>query len=251
MADPAPRPEMEPAPRHGAACAANDPATADCARPPDRGDPAVPVRLRARPSYVWLKDATDRYVAALGLLILAPLLLLLAWRVRSDSPGPAFFSQPRAGRGGRPFTFLKFRTMRTDVDPFGDSPTSGEDARITRLGRLLRESSLDELPQLINVLRGEMSLVGPRPLFVQQIASWTPRQRSRLQVKPGLTGFSQIHGRASIPIEEKLEWDVRYVQSVSLRTDLAVLWRTLASVWSKAGLYQTRYSTQRDRFSGA
>ncbi len=221
------------------------------AAPAGTVDPSRPVALRVARCYLWLKDALDRYVALLALVALSPLLLLLAWRVRVDSPGPAFFAQRRAGRGGEPFTFYKFRTMRTDADPFGDSPTSGDDARITRLGRFLRESSLDELPQLINVLRGEMSLVGPRPLFVQQVASWTPRQRSRLQVKPGLTGFSQIHGRASIPIEEKLEWDVRYVQSVSLRTDLTVLWRTLSNVWNQAGLYQTRYSAERERFSEA
>src|SRR5690606_1842032 len=139
-------------------------------------------------------------------------------------------------------------TMRQDVDPYGDSPAGQDDPRVTPLGRRLRETSLDELPQLINVLRGEMAVVGPRPLLVQQIAEWNARQRTRLRVRPGLTGFSQIHGRASIPIEEKLEWDVRYVQSVSLRTDLWVIWRTLRSVWRREGLYQTEYSRARRHY---
>jgi lipopolysaccharide/colanic/teichoic acid biosynthesis glycosyltransferase len=153
----------------------------------------------------------DRVLAAAALAIASPLFLYLAWRVRRDSPGAALFGQVRAGRGGQPFRMYKFRTMRTGVDPYGDSPQTGDDPRITRFGRWLRESSLDELPQLINVVRGEMSLVGPRPLYVQQIAEWDARQRGRLLVKPGLTGLAQIHGRGSLTIEDKLEYDVRYV----------------------------------------
>lgn len=226
--------------QHRAADASKEPAP-----PPEHDRPVLPA---ASPAYLRIKSATDRFVALGALIALLPLLVYLGWRVRRESRGPALFIQPRAGRGGRPFRFMKFRTMHADVNPFGDSPSTGSDPRITPLGRTLRETSLDELPQLVNVLRGEMSLVGPRPLFLQQIAEWSPRQRSRLLVKPGLTGFSQVHGRASLTIEEKLEWDVRYVQSVSLATDLEILWRTVESVLRRRGLYQTRYSQQRARF---
>ncbi len=212
-------------------------------------DPSEVVLCRAPRSYLALKARLDQWAAACAIAASWPLLLTLAWLVRRDSPGPAVFRQIRAGRTAKPFPMFKFRTMRTDVNPYGDSPTTGDDPRITPLGKRLRETSLDELPQLFNVLLGQMSLVGPRPLFVQQIAGWTPRQRSRLQVRPGLTGFSQIHGRASLTIEDKLEWDVRYVQAVSFKTDLWVIWRTVESVLMKRGLYQTRYSQARDSFA--
>ena len=139
--------------------------------------------------------------------------------------------------------------MRPDVEPFGDSPQTGTDPRLTPIGRWLRETSLDELPQLINVLRGDMSLVGPRPLYVQQIAEWNPRQRARLLVKPGLTGLAQIHGRGRLTIEEKLEWDVRYVETISLRTDLSILWHTLRRLWQRGDIYEVRYSRHRARRS--
>jgi lipopolysaccharide/colanic/teichoic acid biosynthesis glycosyltransferase len=176
-------------------------------------------------------------------------MLLLAWLIRRDGH-PALFRQTRAGLHGRPFALLKFRTMRVDADPFGDSPQTADDPRLTPLGRRLREWSLDELPQLINVLRGEMSLVGPRPLYLQQMAEWNDRQRARLLVKPGLTGLAQIHGRADLTLEDKLEWDVRYVETISLRTDLGILWRTLRNVWRRGGIYETRYSRTQARRSG-
>lgn len=201
----------------------------------------LPVRCGATPSYLWLKERADRFLALLALAAAGPLLLVLAWLVRRDGQ-PALFRQMRAGRHGRPFMLLKFRTMRPDVDPFGDSPQSGRDPRITPIGRWLRETSLDELPQLINVLRGEMSLVGPRPLYMQQMAEWNNRQRSRLLVKPGLTGYAQIHGRGSLTLEDKLEWDVRYVEDVSLRTDLGILGATLRSIRRGSDIYEVRYS---------
>ena len=207
------------------------------------------VTLRTPPSYLWLKSCIDGYLALVALLLAGPLMLVLALRIRRDSPGPALFRQTRAGQDGRPFQFYKFRTMRADTDPFGDSPEAGDDPRLTRIGRWLRESSLDELPQLLNVLRGEMSLVGPRPLFVPQIAEWSPRHRARLLVKPGLTGLAQISGRASITLEEKLELDVQYVQHVSLRTDVAIIWETLGNVFGRRGLYQTQYSQRRRRYA--
>lgn len=217
--------------------------------PAAAGVPATPVRCAAPPSYLVLKNVLDRFVAA-GLLVLSwPLLAVLAVLVRRDSCGPAFFRQRRAGLYGRPFTLLKFRTMRPDVDPFGDSPQNGSDPRITPVGRWLRETSLDELPQLLNVLRGEMSLVGPRPLYLQQMVEWNPRQHGRLRVKPGLTGLAQTRGRASLTIEEKLEWDVRYGESVSLRTDLGILWQTLCDVCRRGDIYEVRYSRAQSRRS--
>lgn len=192
----------------------------------------------------------DRFLAICAIVLLAPLFLWLTIRIRRDSAGPALFRQNRAGIEGRPFQVLKFRTMRTDADPYGDSPQSGHDPRITPLGRWLRETSLDELPQLINVARGEMSLVGPRPLYIQQIAEWNPRQRARLLVKPGLTGLSQIRGRAAIPMEEKLEIDVQYVERIGPRLDLWILLATVHAVRTSQDIYETRYSLTQQRRSG-
>lgn len=208
------------------------------------------VRCGAPPSYFGLKDLLDRLVALAALLCVWPLLLILAWLVRRDSPGPAFFRQTRAGRLARPFTLYKFRTMRTDADPYGDSPQAGDDPRITRLGRFLRETSLDELPQLLNVLSGDMALVGPRPLYIQQIAEWNERQRARLLVKPGLTGLAQISGRGSLTIEAKLEWDVRYVATVSLRQDVTIIWQTFSQLFRREGIYEERYSETQARRTG-
>lgn len=212
------------------------------------GSVRTPVRCRATPSFLWLKNKLDRYVALAALLGLWPVMLVLALLVRRDGH-PALFRQRRAGRSGQPFELFKFRTMRPDVDVFGDSPQSGEDPRITPAGRWLRETSLDELPQLVNVLRGEMSLVGPRPLYVQQIAEWDERQRCRLLVKPGLTGLAQISGRGGLTIEEKLEWDVRYVETCGLKTDVMILLRTVAGVFRPTGIYEQRYSSTRSRRS--
>ncbi len=211
--------------------------------------PPVPTRCPASPLYLRLKHASDRIVALLALVLLAPLLAVLAWLVRRDGHS-ALFRQTRAGQHGRPFQLYKFRTMRVDVDPFGDSPQSADDPRLTPIGRWLRETSLDELPQLINVLRGEMSLIGPRPLYLQQMAEWTPRQRARLLVRPGLTGLAQVRGRGRLTIEEKLEWDVQYVETLSLATDLRILWDTIRGLWQRSDIYEVRYSATRVRRSG-
>lgn len=201
-------------------------------------------------SYLWAKACIDRYVACVVVILAAPLFVLIALLIRRESPGPALFRQTRAGKDGRPFTLYKFRTMRANVDPYGDSPQAGDDPRLTRIGRWLRETSLDELPQFINVCRGEMSLVGPRPLYVQQMAEWSQRHRARLRVKPGLTGLAQINGRGTITIEEKLEWDVRYVASACMRTDLAILWQTVVGLGSGGEIYEVRYSNDRERRGG-
>jgi lipopolysaccharide/colanic/teichoic acid biosynthesis glycosyltransferase len=209
----------------------------------------TPVRCPASASYLCLKAVLDRCAALVALAVAWPLILLIAWLVRRDGH-PALFRQTRARRHGRPFTLLKFRTMRTDVDPFGDSPQSEQDPRLTRIGRWLRETSLDELPQLLNVVRGEMSLVGPRPLYMQQMAEWNERQHGRLLVKPGLTGLAQTRGRGCLTVEEKLELDVQYVETVSLRTDLAIIWQTLRGLWRRGDIYEVRYSRDRARRGG-
>lgn len=207
------------------------------------------VRVGARPSYLWLKSGIDAYLGLLALIAALPLMGVLAWLIRRDSPGPALFRQTRAGKNGRAFSLLKFRTMRSDVDPFGDSPQSGADPRITSLGRRLRELSLDELPQLFNVVQGRMSLVGPRPLYLQQMAEWDRRQRGRLLVKPGLTGLAQINGRGELTIEQKLEWDVRYVENVGFGLDLRIIRQTVLSLWKSEGIYEVRYSAGQTRRS--
>ena len=129
-----------------------------------------------------------------------------------------------------------------DVDPFGPSPKSGEDTRLTKVGRLMREHSLDELPQLVNVLKGDMSIVGPRPLYLSQMAEWNDRQKRRLLVKPGLTGLAQISGRGELTIEEKLDLDVRYVDSACFWLDVKIFFTTIAQVFGKKSIYEKNYS---------
>jgi lipopolysaccharide/colanic/teichoic acid biosynthesis glycosyltransferase len=185
-----------------------------------------------------VKRAMD-IVGSLAALALGwPLLALVAILVWRSGPGPILFRQERAGRGMKPFTIYKFRTMRTDADPFGVSPSEAGDARLTRLGRRLRETSLDELPQLWNVLKGDMSLVGPRPLYMSQAREFTERQRRRLEVRPGLTGLAQIRGRGEIPHEQKLEFDVQYVEQAGLGLDLWILWRSFRHLFSREDVYQ-------------
>jgi lipopolysaccharide/colanic/teichoic acid biosynthesis glycosyltransferase len=150
-----------------------------------------------------------------------------------------FFRQERAGRGMRPFTVYKFRTMRPETPPYGLSPRSPRDPRLTRVGRFLRETGLDELPQLWNVLKGEMSLVGPRPLYMRQARVFTPRQRRRLEVRPGLTGLAQVQGRGEVPQEEKLEIDVHYVEQMSLALDLSILCQTVLKGFGRQKGYET------------
>ena len=185
-----------------------------------------------------VKRLTDVAVSGTALALGWPALLGLALAIRRDSPGPALFKQERAGRDMRPFVMLKFRTMRSDAEQFGVSPGSPDDPRLTRLGPWLRETSLDELPQLWNILKGDMSLVGPRPLYLSQAREFNERERRRLQVRPGLTGLAQIMGRGELPHEEKLEIDVQYVERMSLWLDLRILWQTLLKGFGRQTAYQ-------------
>ncbi len=189
-----------------------------------------------------LKRGFDIIISLSALIILCPVLLFIVIAIKVSSKGPAVFKQQRAGKNGNSFVFYKFRTMKCDVDPFGPSPKSGNDPRLTKVGRILRENSLDELPQLFNILKGDMSIVGPRPLYLSQIPEWSERQKKRLLVKPGLTGLAQISGRGEITREEKLELDVKYVETASFSADMRIVLATIAHVFSRKGIYEKRYS---------
>ncbi len=190
----------------------------------------------------FCKRGFDFLISSLALVILCPLLVIIAIVIRFESKGEAIFKQERAGRSGKPFVFYKFRTMKQDSDPYGPSPKSGQDARLTRIGRFLREYSLDELPQLYNILKGDMSFVGPRPLYISQIAEWNERQKKRLLLKPGLTGLAQINGRGELTQEEKLELDVKYIETAGFWNDVKILMATFVLIFKKKNIYEKRYS---------
>jgi len=185
-----------------------------------------------------VKRTMDVVLSAGALVVGWPVMLAIALAIRREGPGPILFRQERAGRHMEPFIMYKFRTMRPDADPYGASPSSPTDPRLTRVGRFLRETGLDELPQLWNVLKGDMSLVGPRPLYMSQARAFTERQRRRLEVRPGLTGLAQIQGRGEVPHEKKLEIDVQYVEQMNIWLDLKILWRTVVRGFGRETAYQ-------------
>ncbi|MBO4273251.1 hypothetical protein GSF24_21890 [Microbispora triticiradicis] len=208
------------------------------AGPPPHAGPAGWRRL--------VKAVFDRLVATVALVVLAPLLTAVAVAVRLSGPGPALFRQRRVGRDGAEFTILKFRTTHRDAEARKVELTSDArgvlfkvrgDPRLTPLGALLRRYSIDELPQLLNVLRGDMSLVGPRPLLPEEVARYGGDVRWRLPVRPGMTGLWQVNGRSDLSWEESVRLDLRYVENWSLRLDLQILWRTWAAVARGAGAY--------------
>ena len=189
-----------------------------------------------------MKRLFDIALSLSAIVLLLPVFVITVIAIRVSSKGSAIFKQQRAGKDGKPFVFYKFRTMKLDVDPFGASPKSGEDPRLTKVGMFLRQYSLDELPQLFNILKGDMSIVGPRPLYVSQMSEWNERQKKRLFVKPGLTGLAQISGRGELTREEKLELDVKYVETASLLTDTKIILATIAQVFGQKNIYEKRYS---------
>ena len=189
-----------------------------------------------------IKRIVDICICLPAIILLSPVFVVIVLAVKLMSRQPVIFKQQRAGKDGKPFVFYKFRTMRADVDPFGPSPKSGEDPRLTRVGKFLREYSLDELPQLLNVLKGDMSIVGPRPLYVSQMAEWNERQKKRLLIKPGLTGLAQISGRGELTREEKLELDVEYVEKIGLWLDIKIILATIGQVFSRKSIYEKKYS---------
>ena len=179
----------------------------------------------------------DAAAAGVGLALASPVLAVAAVAIKLDDGGPVFYRQRRVGLNGQEFHLLKLRTMRVGAEHMGAGYAVNEgDPRITRAGRLLRRLSLDELPQFWNVVRGDMSLVGPRPTLAYQVERYTPRQRRRLEVKPGITGWAQVHGRAQLPWDERIELDVWYVEHRSPWLDLRILARTPRALF--AGTYK-------------
>jgi lipopolysaccharide/colanic/teichoic acid biosynthesis glycosyltransferase len=186
-----------------------------------------------------IRRAVDVVVSATLLALSAPLLAAALVAIRLESPGHPLYRQRRVGKDGRPFDVLKLRTMVAGAERIGAGLAVDEhDSRITRVGALLRRASLDELPNLLNVLRGEMSLIGPRPTLPAQVHSYTPRQRGRLAIRPGITGWAQVNGRAALPWSERIELDLYYIEHRSLALDLRILWRTPAIVLGGSGLYK-------------
>jgi lipopolysaccharide/colanic/teichoic acid biosynthesis glycosyltransferase len=186
-----------------------------------------------------VKRAMDVVIASVGLLVGGPVLVAAMAAIRLESPGHPIYRQRRIGRDGEPFDLYKLRTMVHGAEHMGAGMAVNEgDSRITRVGAFLRRTSLDELPNLVNVLRGDMSIVGPRPTIPVQVEQYTERQRGRLAVKPGITGWAQVNGRASLPWAERIELDLWYVEHQSLRLDLRILARTVAILVRGEGLYK-------------
>jgi lipopolysaccharide/colanic/teichoic acid biosynthesis glycosyltransferase len=185
------------------------------------------------------KRVLDVLLAGAALAITGPFLAVVALIIRLESHGHPIYRQRRVGRGGIPFELYKLRTMVSGAETMGAGlAVDAGDRRITRLGAVLRRTSCDELPNLVNVLRGEMSLVGPRPTVQVQVDRYTQRQRRRLEALPGITGWAQINGRASLPWHDRIELDIWYVEHASLRLDLRILARTLHMVFTGHGLYR-------------
>lgn len=185
-----------------------------------------------------LKFIVDKIITALLFLATLPLLILLAITIKLNSRGPAFFRQERVGKDKRLFRIYKFRTMVHGMESKGlGLYTSASDPRITRVGSFLRKWSLDELPQIINVLKGDMSLVGPRPTVKSQVDKYTERQLRRLEVKPGITGLAQVSGRNNLKWDERIELDIKYIEEWSPSLELKILAATFSTVFSKEGVY--------------
>ncbi len=189
----------------------------------------------------YLKRVFDVVVSATALVVLAPVMGLIALAVWRTMGRPVLFRQVRPGLHGKPFVMYKFRTMRDLRDAEGN--LLPDEARLTPFGRWLRATSLDELPELVNVLRGEMSLVGPRPLLMEYLDRYTPEQARRHEVKPGITGWAQIHGRNNLSWDERFKLDVWYVDNWSLWLDLKILWRTLWMVLRREGISAQGHAT--------
>ena len=183
--------------------------------------------------------ALDIALAAAGLVLSSPIMLVAVIAIRVESHGSPIYRQRRIGKDGQPFEMLKLRTMVSGAEHHGAGmAVNFGDPRITRVGHVLRRFSIDELPNLVNVLRGEMSVVGPRPTIQAQVEQYTPLQRRRLEVKPGITGWAQINGRASLPWHERIELDIWYVDHRTLRLDLAIIWKTVRLLVTGEGLYK-------------
>ena len=198
----------------------------------------TPVVRKERPLYNLAKRLFDVTVSLIAILVLWIPMLLLAVMIRLDSAGPALFRQERLGKEGKPFIMYKFRTMRLDAEKDGPQWASENDQRCTKLGRIIRKSRVDELPQLFNVLKGDMSLVGPRPeraFFYDEFEQYVHGFRQRLQVTPGITGWAQVNGGYSLLPEEKILYDMEYIQNCSVWMDLKCLVRTVSVILNHKG----------------
>jgi lipopolysaccharide/colanic/teichoic acid biosynthesis glycosyltransferase len=205
-------------------------------RPHDDGQQTFEGLAELPPPRQGLPRPADILIAVVSLVVVSPLLAVAAIAIKLESRGPVLYRQRRVGKGGVVFEMFKLRTMRQGADPIGvGTAVTVADPRVTRVGRLLRRFALDELPNLFNVLRGEMRIVGPRATLPAQVQLYTPRQRRRLDLRPGVTGWAQIQGRAGIPWEERIELDVWYVEHRSLRLDLRILAKTPAALLGGAG----------------
>ncbi len=195
----------------------------------------------------YLKRFFDFFLSMIALIVLSPVLLIIWYLVRVKLGSPVIFKQERPGFHEKIFRLYKFRTMTDARDESGE--LLPDDVRLTRFGKLLRSTSLDELPELWNILKGDMSIVGPRPLLVKYLPLYNERQKHRHDVRPGITGLAQIKGRNSISWEEKFEWDVKYVENVSLRNDCRILIKTIAVVSGRQGISSETSATM-ESFTG-
>ena len=205
-------------------------------------DPTGPIREVTSPPPVVggrAKRAIDLAICVPAFVLLLPVMVAIAIWIRRDSTGPALFRQERIGANGRPFDVLKFRTMVVGAQQMGAGlAVEAGDSRITRAGAFLRRTSLDELPQLWNVIVGQMSIVGPRPTVASQVARYSPAQRRRLEARPGITGLAQVRGRAAIPWSQRIEIDIEYVDRWSVRLDFEIMARTVWVVLRRQGTYR-------------
>ena len=196
-----------------------------------------------------IKRLIDLAASAVSIALLFPLLAIIGLAIKLDGPGPVFFRQKRVGQGGQIFDIFKFRTMVVGAEKKGAGFfVEEEDPRITRVGKFLRHTSLDELPQFFNIFNGDMSLVGPRPTLPYQVENYDERQVQRLSVKPGVTGWAQVNGRSSLTWPERIELDLWYINNWSLVLDFKILLRTFKVVFEKKNLYKT---TEYDPISGS
>ncbi|WIV12081.1 sugar transferase [Proteiniborus sp. MB09-C3] len=198
-------------------------------------------------TYIITKRILDFIFALILLIVTSPIMIIAAMAVKLESNGPILFTQKRPGKHGRIFRIYKFRTMRTETY---DSRALNDIERITKVGSFLRRTSIDELPQLFNILRGEMSFIGPRPLLVGYLEYYSPRQMRRHEVMPGISGWAQVNGRNKLTWEQKFEYDVWYVDNVSLILDLKILWLTIYKVFIRKDINQNDDYTM-EEFTGS
>lgn len=187
----------------------------------------------------FIKRFIDILISAIALIVFLPFLMAIYIAIKIDSKGPALYTHVRVGKNGKEFTCLKFRSMYVGVDA-KTLVSSSNDDRVTKVGKVLRTSSLDELPQLINVFIGDMSVVGPRPALPSQVKEFTAKEKEKLLVKPGLTGWTQVNGRNSIPYSKRMELDCWYANNWNLLLDLKILLKTLVVVFKKEGIYDVK-----------